>query len=306
MNKNYLLLKKKTIKNREKIKRVYFDPFIKQFNGVMKPLDAYEILNNKHLSPVTMHVIMKYLKTMCNEDKIPYDEIEMKKVIKFIENRARHVKRKALTEEEAKEVLLVTRANFPQFYLPVLIGLHTGIRKGELFGLQWNDLIKTNNKYYMIVRRTYGETSTKNNISKRIPVSKDVKEGLNRLFFKKTKAKNHRPHREAKIFGKKKIDEFFSSLRPLLSFKKPVSFHILRHTFATILLNKNVIAKDVQQMMGHSSVSTTLDMYWTRPVDLETDVYLPSITKRRTNGQKETAERSVKQTNQDGLQHHSG
>lgn len=293
MNKNYALLKKQTIKNREKIKKVYFNPFLEQFGGIIKPLEAYEILNSKNLSPVTMAVVLRYLKTMCNEEKVPYDEIEMKKVMKFVEGRAKNVKRKALTEQEATEVLEVTKKHFPNFYPVVLIGLHTGVRKGELFGLQWNDLIKVNGKCYIVVRRTYGEETTKNNVSKRIPASLEVQKELNKLFIKKSKKK--RPLRESRIFGKKKIDEFFSALRPLLSFKKPVSFHILRHTFATTLLNKNVIPKDVQQMMGHSSISTTLDMYWTRPVDIQLDGYLPSIPQRRTNGSKKTTEGSPQQ-----------
>ena len=38
-------------------------------------------------------------------------------------------------------------------------------------------------------------------------------------------------------------------------------FHHLRHTCATLLLTKRVHPKIVSQILGHSSVSVTLDMY---------------------------------------------
>jgi integrase len=38
-------------------------------------------------------------------------------------------------------------------------------------------------------------------------------------------------------------------------------FHDLRHTCATLLLTKGVYPKIVQEMLGHSSISVTLDIY---------------------------------------------
>ena len=40
-----------------------------------------------------------------------------------------------------------------------------------------------------------------------------------------------------------------------------VRFHDLRHTCATLLLTKNVNPKSVSEMLGHSSISVTLDTY---------------------------------------------
>ncbi len=40
-----------------------------------------------------------------------------------------------------------------------------------------------------------------------------------------------------------------------------VRFHDLRHTCATLLLTKNVNPKVVSEMLGHSSISITLDTY---------------------------------------------
>ncbi len=41
----------------------------------------------------------------------------------------------------------------------------------------------------------------------------------------------------------------------------PIRFHDLRHTCATLLLSRNVNPKIVSEMLGHSSISVTLDTY---------------------------------------------
>lgn len=38
-------------------------------------------------------------------------------------------------------------------------------------------------------------------------------------------------------------------------------FHDLRHTCATLLLSKNVNPKFVQELLGHSTISQTMDTY---------------------------------------------
>jgi integrase len=42
---------------------------------------------------------------------------------------------------------------------------------------------------------------------------------------------------------------------------RPLRFHDLRHTCATLLLSKDVNIKVVSEMLGHASVSITLDIY---------------------------------------------
>ncbi|MCM3224231.1 tyrosine-type recombinase/integrase [Terribacillus saccharophilus] len=42
---------------------------------------------------------------------------------------------------------------------------------------------------------------------------------------------------------------------------KKIRFHDLRHTSATLLINKQVHAKIIQERLGHSTISTTMNTY---------------------------------------------
>ncbi len=53
------------------------------------------------------------------------------------------------------------------------------------------------------------------------------------------------------------------SFNPLLEKARlpPIRFHDLRHTCATLLLGKGIHPRIVQEMLGHASISLTLDTY---------------------------------------------
>lgn len=40
-----------------------------------------------------------------------------------------------------------------------------------------------------------------------------------------------------------------------------IRFHDLRHTFASLLIESDVSMKVVQELLGHSTISTSMDIY---------------------------------------------
>jgi len=56
---------------------------------------------------------------------------------------------------------------------------------------------------------------------------------------------------------------YHRDLKPLLEEARlsGFTFHSLRHTCATLLLTKNVNAKIVSELLGHATISQTIDTY---------------------------------------------
>ncbi len=53
----------------------------------------------------------------------------------------------------------------------------------------------------------------------------------------------------------------FKRLLARAGIERPVRFHDLRHTCATLLIKKNINPKIVQELLGHSTITTTLNTY---------------------------------------------
>jgi integrase len=274
MDKNSLL-KPITIKRKAEIVKYYVNPLIGNKTEI-NPMDIYEELESRKLSPATINRIFIILRETCKIRNICYNELMMAQVMKVLGVRARACRRHGLSEEKAQTLLRVVKEKHPNFYPYVLFGLHTGARAGEMFGLEWRDLVRINKNKYILIRRSLDQEHTKNYVSKQIPATKELVECLHSLH-RKLKRKKKFPDRYTKVFKFTRLSRAFKRIKKDLPFDDMVSYHILRHTFATILLNKGVIHKDVQQLLGHKSIMTTLDMYWTRPMSTTLDGLVPSI-----------------------------
>lgn len=153
------------------------------------------------------------------------------------------------------------------------IALATGMREGELFGLQWFDVdLETS---VLHVRRALRDGPEKHRPElaepktrasrRRIPLGKRARAALDR----------HRKRMMAEGHGATYVfcDSDGGPLRrsnflrrhflPLLEKAglERVRFHDLRHTTATLMLRRNVHPKVVQELLGHARISTTLDTY---------------------------------------------
>ena len=59
-----------------------------------------------------------------------------------------------------------------------------------------------------------------------------------------------------------------------------IRFHDLRHTFASLALTNGVNAKQVASWLGHSSVVTTLEIYWNLTSEEAALDFLPEINRQ--------------------------
>ena len=152
----------------------------------------------------------------------------------------------------------------PMFYLE----LSSGLRRGELLALQWEDLnvkerILTVNKQ---VTRMEGELDvtepkTKNSVRK-VALSQQTVDLL---------LQEHEQHPDNPIlFPSPRTGGYWSPdavsriNRKLLKnagIEEHVRFHDLRHTFATMAISSGVDVKTLSSMLGHFSAGFTLDTY---------------------------------------------
>jgi len=148
----------------------------------------------------------------------------------------------------------------------------TGLRQGELFGLQWADVnLQTG---MLAVRRTLIEVGGK--LSFGPPKSKSGTRAIRLPAVAVEALTTHRAEMMRDGFAGASVvfcDTKGGPLRRsnfLRKYFKPlleragvpdVRFHDLRHTSATLMLADNIHPKIVQQRLGHSQIALTLDTY---------------------------------------------
>ncbi|MDO4924704.1 MAG: site-specific integrase [Turicibacter sp.] len=168
--------------------------------------------------------------------------------------------------------------NNTRYQLPFLISLHTGMRRGEVLGLTW-DNIDFNSKRITIEKQLQRQgngtlllVSTKTDSSIR---KFKMTSSLYTALQKASEDFRINQERYGEYFYKGNdfvcCNEDGSPINPQslsLYFRKvskrldiPFSFHDLRHTHATMLLEADVNMKVIQERLGHSNISTTFNVY---------------------------------------------
>jgi integrase len=159
----------------------------------------------------------------------------------------------ALTRDQALSVLEECKQD-PKLYEVCLLAYHTGMRKGEIFGLEWKDIDILKSR--ITVRRSY-DGPTKSGLSRIIPMSGEIEA----YFLDKTLKISHN-YIEGKVISKQFDPNPLFQAACRRAGAPVITFHGLRHTFATLALEAGRSPKMVQIVLGHSKLSTTLDLYW--------------------------------------------
>lgn len=140
----------------------------------------------------------------------------------------------------------------------VRLALYTGMRLGELLGLQWDDLDLE--KGYLTVRHNMVRGvvgSPKNNRVRHLPLTPELRDQL--VQFKST-TKTASPfvfrREDGEDFNYRNMEYRLGRLCAKAGIK-PVGWHTLRHTFATLLTESGTPIRAVQTFLGHASISMT-------------------------------------------------
>lgn len=181
----------------------------------------------------------------------------------------------ALDENQVASLLEAFEGS--RLYIPVLIAVTTGMRRGEVLALKWQNIDLKNSRLF--VRASLEQT--KGNLRFKEPKTKKSKRTVILPAFTLETLRAHRKTQaETRLkLGKDYHDndlvcpradgspwppDSLSTLFAARIRKAPVPrvrFHDLRHTHATQLLKQGVHPKIVSERLGHSNISITLDTY---------------------------------------------
>jgi integrase len=153
-----------------------------------------------------------------------------------------------LTNDEEERLL----AHAPEYLRPIIIvALHTGMRRGEVLTMKWADL----DFGQKLVRVTH----TKNHRIRYIPMNSRLEKLLDSMKPEATTWEKS-PY----VFSNLETETKFKDLSRAFegtarrSGLEDVTFHTLRHTFASRLAQAGVPLNTVRELLGHGDMTVTM------------------------------------------------
>jgi integrase len=177
---------------------------------------------------------------------------------------------------EPDQIAALLAAAEPPVDAVLWLAVYSGLRRGELFGLQWTDLDETMNQIH--VRRSNYQceiTAPKTGQSiRRVDLPAPVVKRLldyRRAYPPKSGNFIFRNESGTPIDPDKWFGEMFvptavrAGLRPAVvsedDDEQLIGLHTLRHTYASLLINQGEGIKYVSKQLGHASINITADLY---------------------------------------------
>ncbi|MFO1045992.1 MAG: site-specific integrase [Planctomycetaceae bacterium] len=175
-----------------------------------------------------------------------------------------------LTPEQAKNLLAISQTN--RFHAVYVLALTTGMRQGELFGLQWDDI----NLKDGILQVRHSLENVNNKLRLKEPKSESGKRqialpemAVKALWDHKAKqlaeglagCPHVFPDSDGGLLRRSNFLKWSWFKIRIAAKLEGVHFHDLRHSCASLMLADGVQMKAIQAILGHSTISMTMDTY---------------------------------------------
>lgn len=158
-----------------------------------------------------------------------------------------HVDRGFLTDDEIRRIME------RDFDIPRLEAVRDififscfcGLAYIDVAHLTRENIVTLDNRKWIIINRQ------KTNVQSNIPLME-----IPQLIITKYEGKT-KDGRLLPVLSNQKINAYLKEIADLCGIKKRLSYHLARHTFATMSLSKGVPIESVSKMLGHTNIKTT-------------------------------------------------
>ena len=265
-------------------------PYFKKLKVKLKDLTAKHIQDfyDEQLERVKGTTVVRYhgiiRLSLCYARKMryikenPIEEVDKPEKDQYVGN--------FYSADELKEAISLAKGTYLE--VPVIMGGFYGLRRSEVVGLRWSAFDFENNIFYINhtvntcnidgERKIIAKDRAKTKSSLRaLPLDEGVKKRLleikekqeaNQKKFKRSYSKEWLGYVLVDELGGLILPDYITGTWPTFLKKhglRKIRFHDLRHTCASLLLNKGkhngITLKDIQVWLGHSDFSTTANIY---------------------------------------------
>jgi site-specific recombinase XerD len=218
--------------------------FCKKFKFKDKAEAVEQFVLSKHkrgLAPQTINLALNavkflYLRVFGDKERINIKCVKRNKNLPVV-----------LSKKEIEKIISVTKNK--KYRLIISLAYCSGLRISEVLNLKVRDL--NIDELLVYIRKSKGN---KDRIS---ILSKNITTNLGKIIaFKNNNDYLFESNRGGKLCNRSAQNMFKKSLK-LAEINKPASFHSLRHSFATHLLENGTNLRYIQKLLGHSNVRTT-------------------------------------------------
>lgn len=244
--------------------------------------EAFNGLCSDNARKATKKVLVDMLNKAVDTDLLTKN---VAKQINTVVTKEETEERRVLTKKETE--IFLEEAKSSSYYNLFVLAFETGLRIGEIMGLSAADLDFKKKRLY--VRRTlcyfqkdgkyiFEMHACKTKSGKRkVPLTTNAINALQRQLLQKEKieakgkvapeeyknllfvTKNNQPTQQ--FIVQEAIDSVLKHVRTKYPEFERFTPHCTRHTFATRCVEKKMQPKTLQRLLGHASITTTMDLY---------------------------------------------
>lgn len=282
-------VKPSTFERTETVMKFHVFPFVKEMD--IQDINAFlvhDFLEEKRKEDYSSSYIHRINETIKMVLRAAFKQgVIEKDIAASIDNpRIERKEMNVWTIQQVKDFL--RQAKHSRYYVVFFLAAYTGMRKGEILGLQWDDVdfdkrtIRVNKTLYKVKNEfVLAEPKTTSSI-RHIYMDDDILRALRKHKVQQNleKMRYGGVYQDHNLVFPKEDGTFLTPsavnctfLKYLKRFNLPrIRFHDLRHTHATILLEMGVHPKVVSDRLGHKSIKTTLDIYSHVSTSLQKDL----------------------------------